>query len=97
MNRFKRIATRGWLGRSLSIATFGYFPYTENVIADWCVSDAALQDWTTADVPIHDWILADAAHTWTVSDALTDAITSVWSATDTALNTWTAADMTRDC
>ncbi len=65
-------------------------------IADWCVSDAALQDWTAADAA-HTWTLADAAHTWTVSDALTDAITSVWTATDAALNTWTTADMTRDC
>lgn len=33
MNRFTRIAHRGWLRRFLSVATFGYYPYVEEVTA----------------------------------------------------------------
>ena len=68
----------------------------ENVIADWCTSDAALQDWTATDAASM-WTLTDAANDWNVGDALTDAITSAWTATDAVLNTWTVADQTRDC
>ena len=31
MNRFKRIMTRGWLGRTLSIFTFGYYSFAEDI------------------------------------------------------------------
>lgn len=33
MNRFKRIAHHGWLGKALSVLTFGYFPYADEVAA----------------------------------------------------------------
>jgi len=32
MNRFKRIASRGWLGNALSVLTVGYFPYRDVAI-----------------------------------------------------------------
>jgi len=32
MNRFRRIASRGWLGKALSVLTFGYFPYSDVAI-----------------------------------------------------------------
>lgn len=31
MNRVKRIASRGWLGKALSVLTFGYFPYQVDI------------------------------------------------------------------
>lgn len=31
MNRFKRIATRGWLGNFLSVVTFGYYPFRTDI------------------------------------------------------------------
>jgi len=37
MNRFKRIASRGWLGNALSVLTFGYFPYRDVAIGKVCV------------------------------------------------------------
>jgi len=37
MNRFKRIASRGWLGKALSVLTFGYFPYRDVAIGKVCV------------------------------------------------------------
>lgn len=36
MNRFKRVAHRGWLRRFLSVATFGYYPLFDGV--DYVVS-----------------------------------------------------------
>ena len=36
MDRFKRIAHRGWLRRFLSVATFGYYPLSDGV--DYVVS-----------------------------------------------------------
>ena len=36
MDRFKRIAHRGWLRRFLSVATFGYYPLFDGV--DYVVS-----------------------------------------------------------
>ena len=71
---------------------FGLF----RIIADWCVSDAALYDWTATD-DASMWTLADASNDWNVADVLTDAITSTWAATDAAPSTWTLADETRDC
>lgn len=48
MDRFKRIAHRGWLRRFLTVATFGYFPAQDETIhADWCITGAAVvSDWT---------------------------------------------------
>jgi len=37
MNRFKRIASRGWLGNALSVLTFGYFPYRDVAIGKVCI------------------------------------------------------------
>jgi len=37
MNRFKRIASRGWLGKALNVLTFGYFPYRDVAIGKVCV------------------------------------------------------------
>lgn len=33
MNRFKRIAHGGWLGRFLSVVTRGYYPYVDELAA----------------------------------------------------------------
>jgi len=40
MNRFRRIASRGWLGKALNILTFGYFPVSDDgvVIVRYVVS-----------------------------------------------------------
>jgi len=37
MNRFKRIASRGWLGNALSVLTFGYFPYRDVATGKVCI------------------------------------------------------------
>jgi len=40
MNRFRRIASRGWLGKALNVLTFGYFPVSDDgvVIVRYVVS-----------------------------------------------------------
>lgn len=37
MSRFKRIASRGWLGNALSVLTYGYFPYRDVAIGTICI------------------------------------------------------------
>lgn len=49
MDRFKRIAHRGWLGRALSVLTFGYFPYQVEIPIVHLTTAARDFSLTTAD------------------------------------------------
>jgi hypothetical protein len=50
VQRFRRIAHRGWLRRAITVATFGYFPQNDGV--DYVV---------TADVECRFLVLSDSA------------------------------------
>lgn len=96
MNRFKRIASRGWLNKALSILTFGYFPASGDSVlpVDWCVSDTVLHTWTAITERLHYWLSTDERlHAWAVSSASPHD----WTTSDTALHTWTMTDETAEC
>lgn len=53
MSRFKRIATGGWLGKFLQMATFGYYPIIDggpvSPVSYVVLADAAIRLMATAD------------------------------------------------
>lgn len=87
MNRARRILHRGWLRNALSALTFGYYPYIEDVVVDWCLSvPATLHDWTLTNANLHDWALTDSTlHDWTLASATVHD----WTTTDATLHDWT--------
>lgn len=88
MDRFKRIAHRGWLRRFLSVATFGYFPAQDEIIhADWCITAATVvSDWTTTGTVPTDWMTTGV----TVSDwTATGATATDWALTGATVTNWT--------
>jgi hypothetical protein len=53
MNRFKRIATHGWLSQALSVFTFGYYPSGQTVPVRFVANAAvAIRLLANADVAI---------------------------------------------
>lgn len=65
MNRFKRIAHRGWLGRFLSIATFGYFPRIDGGVAYIVQADVECRFVAVADAAARATASGDSAIRWT--------------------------------
>lgn len=96
MDRTRRILSRGWLSRTLSVLTFGYFPVHDepDAISDWCISDAVRHLWSQVDATIHGWTVVDATrYDWST----TDATRYDWTSVDAIRHTWTLSDVTRDC
>lgn len=92
MQRFKRIATHGWLDRALSIFTFGYYPFSEVPPVpgpvDWCVGDERLYAWAANAIPLSSWC-AGAAHASTWAAAV--ASVQSWSVTVAPSYTWSTS------
>jgi hypothetical protein len=87
MNRVKRIATRGWLRRAITIATFGYFPLVDGAPhVDWCITSVAtVTDWTTSAATVTDWATSAAS----VTDWATSAATITnWSTSMATVVNW---------
>lgn len=98
MQRFKRIAHRGWLRRAITVATFGYYPRTDGertIIADWCIGHKRLHEWALGCRQVlHRWTISDSRqYEWTTQHN----IMQQWAVGDSRQYRWSIRIYTVEC